>query len=248
MTEWRGGDGARLWVVVPAAGVGSRFGSDLPKQYTQILGRTVLEHVLDRLGLLGAAGVVVARAARDPLADEVLEAARSRLPALRQCIGGSDRARSVLAGLESLTAAAPDDWAMVHDAARPCVRLHDCRRLLAAVDGQPGGALLAVPVTDTLKSSGEHEMSGARVVGTVDRSGLWRAMTPQLFRVGALADALRAALESGRAITDEAAAMEAAGVPVRLVVGSADNLKLTFHAELPMIEAILRQQAAEVAG
>lgn len=217
------------WAVVPAAGVGRRMGGDLPKQYLPLAGRTVLEHSLAvLLDCPRIAAVVVAVAAADPCWARI----RRRLsrPVL-QAEGGAERCHSVRNGLAALAGrAGAADWVLVHDAARPCLRPEDLRRLMDELADDPVGGLLAAPALDTMKRAGPD----GRVSATVDRAGLWHAQTPQMFRYGLLVGALDAALAAGRLVTDEAAALEAAGHAPRLVEGHPDNIKITRPGDLAL--------------
>jgi 2-C-methyl-D-erythritol 4-phosphate cytidylyltransferase len=156
---------------------------------------------------------------------------------VRSCIGGARRELSVAHALECLAGEARDsDLVLVHDAARPCLRRVDLKRLLLRAGRDPAGGLLAVPVGDTLKRA---VRGGKRVAYTVPREGLWRALTPQLFRYGLLRRALRLCLTHGRAITDEASAVEALGVKPLLVAGRPDNIKVTEREDLRLAAAVL---------
>ncbi|MFI7866003.1 2-C-methyl-D-erythritol 4-phosphate cytidylyltransferase [Ectopseudomonas khazarica] len=225
---------ARFWLVIPAAGIGARMAADRPKQYLQVAGRSILEHTLQRfLDHPALRGVVVSLAADDPYWP-VLAVASD--PRIRRAAGGCERADSVLAGLETLKneGAADDDWVLVHDAARPNLALEDLQRLLDSLADDPVGGLLAVPARDTLKRAG----ADGRVQETVDRSVIWQAYTPQMFRLGALRQALAQALRAQVAITDEASAMEWAGLAPRLVEGRADNLKVTRPEDLQYLQVL----------
>ncbi|MEQ8660846.1 MAG: 2-C-methyl-D-erythritol 4-phosphate cytidylyltransferase [Gammaproteobacteria bacterium] len=228
----------RIFAVVPAAGVGRRMGGEVPKQYLVLAGRTVLEHTLARIaGHAAVAGVAIAIAADD---DRFAALAPGLPPACRVVTGGAERCHSVLAGLDALAgAAADDDWALVHDAARPCVRGTDIDRMLGELAGHAVGGILAVPVRDTLKRCD----AAGNITATVDREHLWHALTPQMFRFGTLRQALRDALDSGRLVTDEAQAIEGAGLVPRVVAGHADNIKITHPADLALAELILAAQA-----
>ncbi len=217
------------WGVIPAAGSGSRMGADRPKQYLQIAGRPLLEFSLQALlSHRAISGVTIALAADDRFAADVALLGDPRVTCVH---GAAQRSGSVLAALADLsTRAADGDWVLVHDAARPCLAQAEIDRLVGAVRGSGCGGLLAEPVVDTIKRA---DATG-RVMGTVDRSGLWRAQTPQMFRLGELRDALAAALDAGVAITDEASAMEWAGHPVQLVPGAAANLKVTLADDLAL--------------
>ena len=221
-----------FWVVVPAAGVGSRMRADRPKQYLPLAGRTLLEHTLDCfLDHPGLKGLVVSVAVDDPYWHFLACAADRRV---MRAAGGAERADSVLAALTMLSdsGAGADDWVLVHDAARPNLAGSDLERLLAELADDPVGGLLAVPVRDTLKRAGPD----GRVRETVDRSVIWQAYTPQMFRLGMLQEALAGALAAGVAITDEASALEWAGHSPRLIEGRADNLKITRPEDLQWLE------------
>lgn len=230
---------ARHWALIPAAGVGKRMGSAIPKQYLPLVGRSVIAHALATLlDHPHIAGVVVAIGAEDEWWPTVV-AERAAAKPLVTVIGGAERCHSVLNGLEALQEwATPNDWILVHDAARPCLTAGDVDRLLE-LDDDPVGGLLAVPVRDTLKQTDE----AGRVAATVDRARLWHALTPQMFRLGMLHEALRAALTRGLLVTDEAAAMEAAGFAPRLVEGRADNLKITRPEDLALAEFYLTRRS-----
>ncbi len=219
----------RYWAVLPAAGVGARMRADRPKQYLPLAGRTVIEHSLDRLlDHPAIAGGVVALAADDPYWPDLGYAPAKPL---WTAPGGQERADSVLNALQVLARhAGADDWVLVHDAARPCLRRDDLDRLLAQGAAHAVGALLAVPACDTLKRADAL----GQVAQTLDRDGLWHAQTPQMFRLHALREALQGALQAGAKITDEASAMEWAGQAPLLVEGHADNLKITRAEDLAL--------------
>ncbi len=233
----RTGD-ARVFAIVPAAGSGRRMGAEVPKQYLELAGRTVIEHTLARIA--GHAAVV--RVAIAIAADDARFAALApQLPdACRVVTGGAERCHSVLAGLDALAdEATDDDWALVHDAARPCVRSTDIDTMIEALAGHAVGGILAAPVRDTLKRCD----ADGNIEATVDRNALWHALTPQMFRFGALRRALRAALDAGELVTDEAQAIERSGLVPRVVAGHADNIKITHPADLALAELILAAQA-----
>jgi 2-C-methyl-D-erythritol 4-phosphate cytidylyltransferase/2-C-methyl-D-erythritol 2,4-cyclodiphosphate synthase len=233
----------RTWAIVPAAGRGARFAvpgeSAAPKQYATVLGATVLEWSLRALlAEPRIEGVVVVLAAGD--AEWPAVAARLGSAKLRVAIGGETRQSSVMRGLEVLEEAAhPEDWALVHDAARPCLTAGELAALFAALDAGAPGAVLAAPLVDTIK----RERDG--VIGaTVERQGLWRALTPQVFRLAALRTALADAAASGAAVTDEAQAMERAGHAAVLVAGSTFNIKVTRREDLDAAARILQSAEA----
>lgn len=229
-----------VWAVVPAAGSGTRMGAGLPKQYLEIAGRTLLEYAL--LGLCAATrlrAVVVTLDVGDTRGTALLErlTASVRVPLLA-VPGGVRRQDSVASGLAHLPQDASDqDWVLVHDAARPCLHGRDLERLLThgCVDS---GALLATPLAETLKRAG-GAAGEPTVATTVDRSALWRAQTPQLFRIGLLRDALARAATDGVDVTDEAQAVERLGLKPRLVEGRPDNLKVTVPGDLALAAALL---------
>ena len=224
------------WVVVPAAGRGLRAGAAIPKQYQVICGRPLIEHSLRALASHpGIEGMVVVLAAND---DHWPGWTSIKGRPLITVSGGAQRADSVLAGLAALPVTVAEHTSvLVHDAARPCIGRADIDALLARED--ENGALLAVPLADTLKRA-----NGAGcIIDTVPREGLWRALTPQFFRRGLLTRALRAAAAAGLVVTDEAMAMERIGYSPRLIEGSADNVKVTTAQDFALVEFLLSQQA-----
>jgi 2-C-methyl-D-erythritol 4-phosphate cytidylyltransferase len=291
----------RYWLVMPAAGVGRRFGENTPKQYAELHGRTVMEWSLAPfLYDSRCAGVIVVVGLNDPhwpsvaarlpdvsvattaseasIAAALEEVNRASavadlhravgskhgmtpgkatkgntptggadtpaswasdavsLPSVTTAIGGKERSQSVRNGLAALAGrASPDDWVLVHDAARPCVPRQDVDRLLERVSQHAVGGLLAAPAADTLKRAG----SDKEIVETVDRSGLWRALTPQMFRYGRLCEALDRALASGRLPTDEAQALEWVGERPVVVEGSTANIKITSADDLVIAVALM---------
>ena len=218
---------AILHGVIPAAGIGSRMGSECPKQYLCINGSTLLE--LSVGALLAVPGMRSVTVALHPEDDRALSLPLLRDERVHLVTGGAERADSVLAALHAVKGAV-DDWVLVHDAARPGLQLADVERLVSTVLASGDGGILAQPVVDTVKQADEF----GRVVATLDRSQLWRAQTPQMFRLGQLIAALEQAAEDAQAVTDEASAMEAAGYSVQLVPGSAANLKVTVPADLAL--------------
>jgi 2-C-methyl-D-erythritol 4-phosphate cytidylyltransferase len=228
------GRSARLFAVVPAAGRGERFGGACPKQYVKVLGRPVLGWSLRALLAEPAIrAIVVALAAGDRRFAKIDAAAD---PRVRTCPGGARRELSVASALDALAGEARDeDWVLVHDAARPCLHPADLRKLVSALRGDPLGGLLALPVGDTLKAAGRD----GRSERTVPREGLWRALTPQMFRYGVLRRALRLSIDRERVVTDEASAVEALGLRPRLVTGRTDNIKITLPGDRALAAAIL---------
>jgi 2-C-methyl-D-erythritol 4-phosphate cytidylyltransferase len=227
-------DRARCFALVPCAGSGSRAGAGLAKQYVPVDGAPMVSHTLAALAGVARIGfVIVALAPGDEeFGRRVALPASDRFAAVH--CGGATRAATVAAGLAELArrGARAGDWVLVHDAARCLVRAEWIDALIDACLGDAVGGLLAVPVADTLKRE-----AGGRVAATVDRAALWQAQTPQMFRLGALADALARA---GPAATDEAGTIEATGAAPLLVAGSAENLKVTQAGDFALAEAILR--------
>jgi 2-C-methyl-D-erythritol 4-phosphate cytidylyltransferase / 2-C-methyl-D-erythritol 2,4-cyclodiphosphate synthase len=233
----------RLWAIVPAAGRGERFASaqhPLPKQYTPLLGSSVLEWSLRALlAEPRVHAIVVVLAAGDAHWPAI--SAKLNSPKLKTTLGGAQRQDSVMNGLEFLAPQAdPNDWILVHDAARPCLQGSDLRALIDALAGGAAaagaaGAVLAAPIVDTVKRAAQ-----AGALETVDRAGLWRALTPQVFAFAPLREALREAARAGVAVTDEAQALERIGVYPALVRGSPFNIKVTRTEDLEMAASILR--------
>jgi 2-C-methyl-D-erythritol 4-phosphate cytidylyltransferase len=244
------------WLVMPAAGSGSRFGAGLTKQYAPLAGRTVIEWALAPfLADPRCAHIVVALPPQDAAWPVVAARLAPQRPRLSTVTGGERRSQSVRLALEALRArAAAQDWVLVHDAARPCLEAADLGRLLEGVASHPVGGLLAVPLADTLKraaDTGGPRGAGhgpAAVAETLDRSRLWRALTPQMFRYGPLAAALDAAHAAARFPSDEAQALEWRGEEPALVEGSAANLKITTGADLALAAAVLAARALTAAA
>ena len=232
----------RTWVVVPAAGGGVRFGGGTRKQYADLAGAPLLARTLDRLRDIACAVTFVALLPTD---DEYERRIGARDGAVALRCGGATRAETVRNALATFAAqCAPEDWIVVHDAARPCVPRAALVRLVIELRDDPTGGLLAIPVADTLKRAARGD-GAPRVERTEDRSALWQAQTPQMFRCGVLADAL--AEPGALAATDEAQAVEAlagrgrCAMP-RLVAGSPENVKVTYPEDLVLAAAILRAQ------
>ena len=227
-----------LFALLPAAGSGTRLKSEAPKQYTRIAGRPMLWHAVKALLAIPVEAVFVVLAPDDKrFAEEDWSAFAGKLEPL-YC-GGETRRDSVYNGLVAAMAGVDaDDWVLVHDAARPCLPKHDLARLVAECEADPVGGLLAVPASDTVKRAAHEDGGVLRVERTEDRAHLWLAQTPQMFRAGVLAEALQKA--SGA--TDEASAIEAMGLHPRIVVGSRENLKVTWPEDVAMAEAILARR------
>ena len=232
------------WIVMPAAGVGRRFGS--AKQYALLGDRTVLATALQVfLDDPQCHGGSVVLASDDPQRAQLAVQLPSRIAVTD---GGPERAHSVCNGLRSLDArAGADDWVLVHDAVRPALSAADLQRLLRYGAGDAIGALLAAPVADTVKRAheGGAEIGVRRCEATLPRESLWLAQTPQMFRYAPLRAALERAIADGRTPTHEAQAMEWQGLAPLLVQAQDSNIKITTATDLPLLEAILRQRAIQ---
>ena len=229
----------KRWVVIPAAGVGSRMQSDKPKQYLQLNDRYLIDHTIERcLTHPAIDGCYVALSADDAYwADSEF----FDHPDLVCVEGGSQRADSVLNALNDLSSRADDhDWVLVHDAARPCVRRDDIAKLIYAAEKHDMAAILGVRVHDTMKRVDPNQC----IQSTVSRDQLWHAYTPQMARLGVLRDALIRSLASGLVVTDEASALEAFGVPVQMVESHSDNIKVTRPSDLALSSFYLNQQSS----
>ncbi|MGA2549813.1 MAG: 2-C-methyl-D-erythritol 4-phosphate cytidylyltransferase [Burkholderiaceae bacterium] len=224
-----------LAALIPAAGTGSRAGGIVPKQY-QLLGASPLvSYAIEAFASVPQVGAVYVVVARDDLSFESVPLsplARTVTRALH--VGGSSRHESVLNGLDAIESSMrPEDWVLVHDAARPGVSGPMIAELIRVLIDDPVGGLLALPVADTLKAE-RLESGEIRVARTVDRSGLWQAQTPQMFRYALLREALGTSLAQGRPVTDEAGAVENLGLAPRLVNGSQGNFKVTYSEDLQL--------------
>lgn len=231
----------KIWAVVPAAGSGSRIGGKVPKQYLDIDGKKIIERILEKLATHPRiAGIVVAISHQDRYWPNIV------LPEGTPVIhveGGKERHHSVLNALVKLAEfAGGDDWVLVHDAARPCIRHDDIDKLISAVIVHPVGGILGVTAADTMKRVDEHR----QIIATVDRSGLWHAQTPQMFRLQQLIMAIRHAIAINAPITDEASAMELSGLSPLIVEGHRDNIKITEPDDLIHVEMFLENQTDQV--
>ena len=230
--------GCEIWAIVPAAGIGKRMQSEIPKQYLKLNDRPVIEHTIDRLlSLVQVKGVVVSLQANDPYWQDI-QITHDK-PVI-VAAGGAERANSVMNALDELASlsgySSDTSWALVHDAVRPCVSLADIQALIDVAAGTESGGLLAMPVRDTMKRQDDARC----VQETVDRSGLWHALTPQLFACPRLSAALASALDDGFLVTDESSAMEHAGYRPKLVPGREDNIKITRPADLRLAELYMQ--------
>jgi len=219
---------ARFWAVIPCAGSGSRSGADGPKQYQPLAGQPLVIHTLSAFAKVRRIDQIAVVVAAD---DDFLDSSSATV--LIAACGGDTRAASVFNGLIYLLecGAAPDDWVLVHDAARCLITPEQINALIDACALDTVGGLLALKLPDTLKSE-----VGGRVASTLDRADKWLAQTPQMFRIGALVDALQ---QAGDQVTDESSAMEFMGLKPLLVPGSAQNFKVTYPEDFALAEAVL---------
>ena len=230
----------RCWLIVPAAGSGTRVGGERPKQYLPLSGSPVLACTLQRLYQAFPEARLCLCLKQD---DAWFDPNQVPFRDWRRIDGGTERVDSVLNALRAIDSeAAPEDLVLVHDVARPCVAVDDLCKLEQAALEHEAGALLATPVADTIKRDDGHGL----VAQTQDRRGLWQAQTPQGFRYGLLRQALEAALGpcgiGSDRVTDESSAVEALGLLPCLVQGRRDNIKITHPEDLPMAELILQAQ------
>lgn len=225
-------------VVVPAAGVGKRMRASCPKQYLTINDKTILEHTVQRLlNHEAICHVVIALGEFDEYFPTTALANNSNVT---RVIGGKERVDSVLAGLKSLNTE-QEQWVLVHDAARPCVQHKDLTQLIKYCVENDHGGILAAPVRDTMKQA----TSTGIIDKTLDRSQMWHALTPQMYKTAELTSAIGDALAKDIVITDESSAMEEFGYASGLVSGSSDNIKITQPEDLRLAEFILQQQEKE---
>lgn len=229
----------KVFGVVPAAGIGRRFGSKIPKQYQQLAGKTILEHSILRLQA-GAdlESIRVALHETDQywpmLSDEIRQS-------VQVVSGGAQRSDSVRLAMASITNAQPDDCVLVHDAVRPLLDPKKVAELIETLSAGEPGAILAIPVHDTIKQAGADQS----IDKTLDRSALWAAQTPQVFRFGLLKEALDST-QGDDQITDEASAMEACGHRVRLYEGHRSNIKITCQEDLALAEYLIKMTSAQM--
>ena len=229
----------QVHALIPAAGSSVRFGGATPKLYADLLGKCVLAHSIEAVSRHELVqSVTVGLAAGDTVFDELVRPAYPRV----QTVGGGDsRAQTVINGLRFIKERHPDcDHVLIHDAARPCLTGEELNRLLEQGLADEQGAILAIPVHDTLKLASDS----CRIERTVDRSNYWAAQTPQLFPVDTLISSLDLTLSAGEAPTDEAMAMERVGKHPGLVMGSSTNIKITTAADLALAEFILQRRSA----
>ena len=228
---------SEFYALVPAAGSGSRMGGELPKQYLPLAGQPMIFHALNALCTNGDIGTVFVVLAPDDTLFHAYNWSRFGDKLQPLYCGGATRAESVLNGLLA-SELEPDDWVLVHDAARPCLTQAHLARLIGELRDDEVGGILAVPVADTLKRA-----DGARrIARTENREGLWQAQTPQMFRTGLLLQALQAAPQ----VTDEASAVEALGLHPRLVLSEPGNFKVTYPQDMLLAELLLGERQGDI--
>ena len=220
-----------FYALVPAAGSGARMGNDLPKQYLPLAGQPMIFHALNTLCACPEIFTVFVVLAPDDTLFHSYDWSRFGDKLQPLYCGGATRAESVLNGLLA-SELEPDDWVLVHDAARPCLTQAHLVKLIAELRDDAVGGILAVPVADTLKRADSVQ----RIVCTEDREGLWQAQTPQMFRAGLLVQALG----NAKSVTDEASAVEALGLQPKLVLSEPTNFKVTYPQDLLLAELLLR--------
>ncbi len=244
--------GKQTWLILPAAGIGSRMQADRPKQYLELTinghKKTVIEHTLDNVLTYAAFYKVVLVVTKgDPYWQNISQArGYDKDPRILVIDGGSERCYSVLNGLLGINELIADDngktepWVAVHDVARPCLTHGDLDKLFQALEHYSDGGILATPVRDTMKRGAmSGESTSSNIEHTVDRDQLWHALTPQMFPLNSLLNNLQKALNEGFEVTDEASAMEFAGAKPKLVSGRSDNLKITRPEDLKLAEFYL---------
>ena len=223
----------RIWAVIPAAGVGERYSSDIPKQYLSLNGMPVLLHSINKFVKLDEIHEILVALNPD---DEFWQKLNFSHPKVKTINGGPERCNSVNSALEELSGRAENgDWILVHDAVRPCISDFDLNKIIEMIHDEDVGGLLACPILDTIKEVGDN----LDVLKTIPREGLWSAMTPQIFRYELLKKALNAVLNSARSVTDEAKAIELIGLTPRIIEGDKTNIKITHPSDMVLAESII---------
>ena len=210
--------------------------TDIPKQYLRIAGKTILELSIECFSHHpNIGGIVLVLSKDDPYWPDIANNYQN----ITTISGGDERFQSVLNGLKALSEfAAPDDWVLIHDAARPCLRRSDLDKLMLSLSEHRVGGLLGLPMADTVKRCHDN----GEVLATVSRHDLWRALTPQMFRLAPLTQALEQALEDQAIVTDEASAMERMGLQPQMVAGRSDNIKITHPEDLELAQLYLSRR------
>jgi len=235
-----------IWVVIPAAGIGQRMQLEFPKQYLKVQGKTILEHTLDCFSNHSQiAGIVCVIDSNDRYWDE-LNIDFKTVP-VRITEGGTNRSSSVMNGLKyliNIEGVSPNDWVMVHDAARPCLMSEDIDKLLSIRDMDCVGGLLATPVRDSMKRT-ITENNQPTVITSESRENLWHALTPQMFRLGELNQALKKCQTQDFLVNDESSAMEFIGKKPILVEGNPNNIKVTYPNDAVLVDCIKQSDYRE---
>ena len=227
----------RIWAILPAAGIGRRFGSALPKQYLNLCGIPVILHSINRLLEFQEIEKVIVSLHPD---DQYWYELNIETPKVETVLGGDKRSDSVANALESLEGIAENtDWVAVHDAVRPCLSMSDLKRIISELKDESIGGILASPIVDTLKKTDEN----MNITKTLNRNQVWSALTPQIFRYDILKKALSAQRERSSVATDEAGAVEALGYKPRIILGEPTNIKITEEKDLALAEHIILSQA-----
>ena len=226
----------KFWGVVPAAGVGKRMQSDRPKQYLMLGDKTVIEQTLFQLLEADCfEAIAVAISSEDPYWPTLSCSSQENII---RAEGGLERADSVLSALNALNEKADDnDWVLVHDEPRQCLKVSDIHGLIETLQHEDVGGILALPSHDTLKN-----VTQGKIVDSVDRNKIWRALTPQMFRYGALKNVLQLAANQGQVVTDEASAFELNGFQPKIVEGQPGNIKITRPEDLILAKFYLEQE------
>ena len=223
----------RIWAIVPAAGIGHRYGSAIPKQYLPLCGTPVLLHSIQRLLKIEEIEKILIPLSSE---DTLWKNLGFSHPKVKTIIGGRERSQSVINALEDLSNVAKDkDWVLIHDAVRPCVTEFDLKKIITAVRNEDVGGLLACQVVDTIKELDDSQ----RAVKTIDREKLWCALTPQIFKYDLLKKALQATVLSGQSVTDEASAIELLGLSPKIIPGDKTNIKITCAEDMALAELII---------
>ncbi len=225
-----------IYGLVVCAGSGSRFGGNLPKQYTRVADKTIAEHCIDRLAksaYIDNCHLVIAQ-------DDSIAKTLSWAMPITFAIGGAERWQSVASGVQSIanTGANEQDLVVIHDSARPCVQVSDIDKVIEVALNEKYGAILATPVADTLKQVTDNK----QIIKTIDRANLWQAQTPQVFRFGALQNVLARVRQQNIMITDEASGFEHLGYSIKVVAGSRNNIKITYPEDLAWLNFRLNSQ------
>ena len=228
----------KCWAVIPAAGIGERVGSSIPKQYLQIAGKAILQHAINPFANNSRiVGITVVLHPEDSHF-ETLELSNAACEKINTVMGGATRAHSVLNALESFkTKIAKDDFVLVHDAARPCLTNDDLDLLIDACLEHQVGGIIGSRVADTIK-----RVENNSIVETLDRENIWRAYTPQMFKFGLLHEAMQKAFDHNVCITDEASALEYIGYQPCMVEGDARNIKVTTAEDISLAEIFIQEE------